>query len=62
MNWTAHRVKRLRKRAGLTQQSFAGVLKVSEKTVRNWETGTFGPDQTSATKLNRLARRVGFLA
>lgn len=43
--WSAHRVKALRTRSGLSQQKFAERLGVAINTVARWETGMSIPHE-----------------
>jgi len=48
-------IRKLRKRLGLTQPSFAKLLGVSEITVSRWENGRLGLSSTTRTLLELLA-------
>lgn len=52
------RIKRLRARLGLTQQSLAKALGVSFATVNRWENGQTKPSQLSWNQLNQLEMSI----
>lgn len=56
--WTAERVKKLRKRLGLSQQVMAGLLKVTQKAVSAWEVGHTQPNRWLQERLSALERET----
>lgn len=51
--------RRLRAASGLTQESAAAILEVSERTVARWEAGKASPNGLEAESIRRrLARRI----
>lgn len=53
-NWGKDRVRRLRKRLGLTQEQFAQRVGVTFVTVNRWEAGHSAPRGLSLRELDRL--------
>ncbi len=52
--WAPARIKKLRKKLGLTQKELAARLGVHVITVTRWETGAFEPSGLAATVLEQL--------
>lgn len=49
-----HRLKNLREKAGLSQDSLARMLDISVSTVSKWEQGRGGPNKDNLSKLVRI--------
>ncbi len=59
--WDPDGVRRLRQYLSRTQAELAEELGVRQQTVSEWETGLYRPRGASATVLNIIAERAGFL-
>lgn len=59
--WSPDGVRRLRRHLSRTQAELAEELGVRQQTVSEWETGLYRPRGASATVLNIIAERAGFL-
>lgn len=57
--WSAQRVKELRRSLALSQRDFARELGVRQQTVSEWETGVYAPRGASARLLDMVAEHGG---
>jgi DNA-binding transcriptional regulator YiaG len=57
-DWTGDVVRELRQKAKLTNEQFAGRLRVSVRTVLRWQAGTERPSPLAREKLESLALEV----
>lgn len=53
----AQRVVRIRRACGDTQVQFAARMKMAERTIQYWESGTVRPRAREIADLKRLAKR-----
>ena len=57
--WSAQRVKELRRALALSQRDFARELGVRQQTISEWETGAYAPRGASARLLDMVAEHAG---
>jgi len=59
--WSKEEIRALRKHLNLTQVKLAEQLGTRQQTISEWEKGMYQPRGTSATLLNIVAERTGFV-
>lgn len=59
--WNKEEIRALRKHLDLTQAKLAEKLGTRQQTISEWEKGMYQPRGTSATVLNIVAERSGFI-
>jgi DNA-binding transcriptional regulator YiaG len=59
--WEADKIRALRRHLRFTQQEMADEMGIRQQTVSEWETGQYQPRGPSATLLNIIAERAGFV-
>ncbi|MEE8619660.1 MAG: helix-turn-helix domain-containing protein [Dehalococcoidia bacterium] len=59
--WSKKEIRALRKHLNLTQVKLAETLGTRQQTISEWEKGMYQPRGTSATLLNIVAERSGFI-
>jgi DNA-binding transcriptional regulator YiaG len=59
--WNKEEIRSLRKHLNLTQVKLAEELGTRQQTISEWEKGMYQPRGTSATLLNIVAERSGFI-
>jgi DNA-binding transcriptional regulator YiaG len=59
--WNKEEIRALRKHLNLTQVKLAEQLGTRQQTISEWEKGMYQPRGTSATLLNIVAERTGFV-
>ena len=59
--WNKEEIRALRKHLNLTQARLAEKLGTRQQTISEWEKGMYQPRGTSATVLNIVAERSGFI-
>jgi DNA-binding transcriptional regulator YiaG len=59
--WNKEEIRALRKHLNLTQVKLAETLGTRQQTISEWEKGMYQPRGTSATLLNIVAERSGFI-
>jgi DNA-binding transcriptional regulator YiaG len=59
--WDKEAVRALRKHLNLTQAKMADQLGTRQQTISEWEKGVYHPRGISATVLNIVAERSGFI-
>ena len=59
--WSKEEIRALRKHLNLTQVKLAQELGTRQQTISEWEKGMYRPRGASATLLNIVAERSGFI-
>jgi DNA-binding transcriptional regulator YiaG len=59
--WSKEEIRALRKHVNLTQMKLAEELGTRQQTISEWEKGMYQPRGASATLLNIVAERSGFV-
>lgn len=59
--WNKEKIRALRKHLNLTQVKLAEELGTRQQTISEWEKGMYRPRGASATLLNIVAERSGFI-
>ncbi|MCK5182006.1 MAG: helix-turn-helix domain-containing protein [Dehalococcoidia bacterium] len=59
--WNKEEIRALRKHLNSTQVKLAETLGTRQQTISEWEKGMYQPRGTSATLLNIVAERSGFI-
>lgn len=59
--WSKEEIRALRKHLNLTQVKLAEELGTRQQTISEWEKGMYQPRGASATLLNIVAERSGFV-